>query len=130
MKKPSQKLPNPVLQGLNLFNQRKFYEAHEDFETAWRETPGDERELYRALLQISGGFFRLSQGNAHGAEKFFSRASGWLSLFPESFRGLNTAVVHAKVKAILHDLERERHPSAVLEQHFQPILINNPESEQ
>jgi predicted metal-dependent hydrolase len=124
MKKFSQKLPNTVLQGLLRFNQRKFFEAHEDFETAWRQTPGHEREYYRALLQISGGFFRLSQGNAVGAQKFFRLASEWLAQFPPIFRGLDTSAIQANLRIILHDLERERHPSAVMEQHFRPISIN------
>ena len=125
----SQKLPNSVLQGLQRFNQREFYEAHEDFEAAWRQTHGEEREYYRALLQISGGFFRLSQGNPQGAQKFFQLASGWLARFPNSFLGIDNLAVQNNLNAILHDLERDRHPSAVLEQHFQPITINNTESE-
>ncbi len=125
----SQKLPNSVLQGLQHFNQGEFYEAHEDFEAAWRQTPGEEREYYRALLQISGGFFRLSQGNAKGAQKFFQLASGWLTQFPGSFMGMNTLAIQKNLEAILHDIERDRHPSAVLEQHFQPMIINNRESE-
>ena len=125
----SQKLPNSVLQGLQRFNQRDFYEAHEDFETAWRETPGDEREIYRALLQISGGFFRLSQGNSNGAGKFFHLALGWLAQFPDSFRGLDILALHENLKTILYDLKRDRHPAAVLEQHFHPILINKKEPE-
>ena len=125
----SQKLPNSVLQGLRRFNQRDFYEAHEDFETAWRETPGEERELYRALLQISGGFFRLSQGNPIGARKFFQRAIEWLDQIPNSFQDLDILSIQKNLKIILHDLDRDRHPAAVLEQHFHPILIDNKEPE-
>ncbi len=125
----SQKLPNSVLQGLHRFNQRAFYEAHEDFEAAWRKTPGEEREYYRALLQISGGFFRLTQGNSKGARKFFQLASEWLTRFPNVFMGMDTSAIQKNLEVILYDLERDRHPSAVLEQHFQPININITESE-
>jgi hypothetical protein len=125
----SQKLPNSVLQGLQRFNQGEFYEAHEDFEAAWRQTPGEEREYYRALLQISGGFFRLSQGNPKGAQKFFQLAAGWLARFPNVFMGMDTFAIQKNLEGILYDLEQDRHPAAVLEQHFQPINLNNTESE-
>ena len=125
----SQKLPNSVLQGLERFNRRDFYEAHEDFEAAWRQTQGKEREYYRALLQISGGFFRLSQGNPKGAQKFFQLAAGWLTRYPNSFRGLDTLAIQNNLEAILRDLARDRHPSAILEQHFQPISISSMEAE-
>ena len=125
----SQKLPNSVLQGLQRFNQGEFYEAHEDFEAAWRKTPGEEREYYRALLQISGGFFRLTLGNSKGARKFFQLAKGWLARFPNSYFGIDNLAVQNNLNTILYDLERGRHPAAVLEQHFQPINLNNTESE-
>ena len=125
----SQKLPNSVLQGLQRLNQGEFYEAHEDFEAAWRKTPGEEREYYRALLQISGGFFRLSQGNPKGAQKFFQLAAGWLTRFPNVFMGMDTFAIQKNLEGILYDLEQDRHPAAVLEQHFQPINLNNTESE-
>jgi len=32
--------------GLCLFTRREFYEAHEYFERAWRETQDDSREFY------------------------------------------------------------------------------------
>ena len=127
MQAQSQKPPKSVRQGLQHFNNRSFYQAHEDFEAAWRETSGFEREFYRALLQISGGYFRLTQGNGPGAQKFFNLALGWLSQFPPSFQGVNNLTIQKNIKAVLNDLGRGRHPSATLEQHFQPININDRE---
>lgn len=129
MQNAPQNPPHLVRQGLQHFNGQRFYAAHEFFEDAWRETPGEEREYYRALLQISGGFFRLSQGNAVGARKFFSQAAGWLAPFPDSFQGMDTATLRANLETILFDLDRDRSPAAILAQHFQPIQLHPSEAE-
>ncbi len=76
--------------GIRLMTQHAFYEAHEYFENAWRETKDDSREFYRAILQLSGGFYRLVQKRPQAAEKFFKRSLYWLQGFPSAYLGINT----------------------------------------
>jgi len=78
-------------QGLSLFAQREFYDVHEYFENAWRETKDNSREFYRALLQLSGGFYRLTQERPQAANKFFKRSLFWLQNFPDLFMGIETS---------------------------------------
>lgn len=86
--------------GLSLFRRRKFYEAHECFENAWRETKDASREFYRALLQLSGGFYRLTQKRPRAANKFFSRSLHWFQHYPDPFLGIDTD----RLKELLIDL--------------------------
>lgn len=68
MTKRKEEVPQDVNDGIRLLNQDQFYEAHEAFETAWRRTQDPSREFYRALLHISGRFFRLSQSRPEAAK--------------------------------------------------------------
>jgi predicted metal-dependent hydrolase len=95
-----EKYPQEVKQGLNALKNGAYYQAHEHFETAWRNTPEPSREFYRALIHISGGFFRLSQGRPKAAKKFFEHAMKWLGLFPETHLGFDIASLKDDLKKI------------------------------
>ena len=55
------------LNALNLFNNQKWYEAHDAFEDIWNTLDGDERQIVQGILQVSVSQFHLSKGNLNGA---------------------------------------------------------------
>ena len=55
------------LNALNLFNNQKWYEAHDAFEDIWNTLDGDERQIIQGILQVSVSQFHLSKGNINGA---------------------------------------------------------------
>ena len=55
------------LTALNLFNNQKWYEAHDAFEDIWNTLDGDERQIIQGILQVSVSQFHLSKGNFNGA---------------------------------------------------------------
>ena len=52
---------------LNLFNNQKWYEAHDAFEDIWNTVDGDERQIIQGILQVSVSQFHLNKGNINGA---------------------------------------------------------------
>ena len=52
---------------LNLFNNQKWYEAHDAFEEIWNTLDGDERQIIQGILQVSVSQFHLTKGNINGA---------------------------------------------------------------
>ena len=52
---------------LSLFNNQKWYEAHDAFEDIWNNLRGDERQIIQGILQVSVSQFHLSKGNINGA---------------------------------------------------------------
>jgi len=52
---------------LNLFNDQKWYEAHDAFEDIWNTLDGDERQIIQGILQVAVSQFHLSKGNLNGA---------------------------------------------------------------
>ena len=55
------------LNALNLFNNQKWYEAHDAFEDIWNTLDGDERQVVQGIIQVSVSQFHLSKGNHNGA---------------------------------------------------------------
>ncbi len=102
-------------EGLRQFNQGEFYKAHEYFERAWRETKDDSREFYRALLQVSGGFYRLTQGRPGAAIKFFNRSLHWLEFFPKHYQGINTDELRNQLEELIKATNENRDTVNILE---------------
>tara|TARA_Y100000739_G_C20423683_1_gene380118 strand:+ start:124 stop:507 length:384 start_codon:yes stop_codon:yes gene_type:complete len=55
------------INALILFNNQKWYEAHDAFEDIWNTLDGDKRQIIQGILQVSVSQFHLSKGNLNGA---------------------------------------------------------------
>src|SRR5664280_2418225 len=55
------------------------FAAHEVLETAWKAAPAAERELWRALAQVSVGLTHLQRGNHRGAVALLRRGAHGLA---------------------------------------------------
>ena len=58
---------NNFSEALELFNNKKWYEAHDAFEEIWNTLDGDERQVIQGILQVSVSQFHLNKGNLNGA---------------------------------------------------------------
>ena len=52
---------------VDLFNNQKWYEAHDAFEDIWNDLVGDERQIVQGILQVSVSQYHLNKGNLNGA---------------------------------------------------------------
>ena len=63
----SKKFQESLSFAISLFNNKKWYEAHDAFEDIWNNLNGDERQIIQGILQVSVSQFHLSKGNLNGA---------------------------------------------------------------
>lgn len=54
-------------QGISEFNRGYYFEAHDLLEALWMETTGQDRLFLQGLIQVSVGFYHLSNENFKGA---------------------------------------------------------------
>ena len=106
-----------ALEGLVLFNQGEYFEAHELLEQAWNEDQTPGRELYRAILQVAVAYLHIQRRNYNGAIKMFLRVRQWIDPLPDRCRGVEVAqlredarVVHEKLSALGRDRVAELDP--------------------
>lgn len=95
-----------ALKGIELFDRREFFEAHEELEHAWNEEPGPARELYRGILQVAVAYLQITRQNYDGALKMFLRLRQWLDPLPDKCRGVDVAQLRADALAARAELER------------------------
>lgn len=114
--------------GRQLFNQGEYYEAHEHFEAVWRQTRDPSREFYRVLLQVSGGYYRLTQGRPDAAKKFFTHALGWLREFPNPYHRIDTAELKLQLKQMIKAIEQDQETETILQQYMRTLPMESKDS--
>lgn len=67
-------LDGHVRRGIESLSRRRWYEAHEAFEAAWRLAEGQERSMLQGLVQLAVALEHLRRGNRKGAWSVFRRA--------------------------------------------------------
>ena len=61
--------------GLQLFNEKKYWECHEEFEDLWLEDRGDPvRNVYWAIIQVAASLFHVRNGKIQGARGLLKKA--------------------------------------------------------
>ncbi len=83
--------------GIDLFNAKKFFDAHEVWEDVWRAAPAGEKKFLQGLIQIAVALHHHSRGNLQGARSLLARAQRNLSNYPDSFAGLDLGSIRAAV---------------------------------
>jgi len=104
-------VPNLLLSGLDLFNEEKFYEAHEIWEDLWRETQGSFRVGYQGLIQAAVALHHLQTGNRLGAIGLLPRATRNLRAGPSSAEvELDLEPFVAELEKLLDQLQQSNPP--------------------
>jgi hypothetical protein len=96
-----------AVKGIELFNHTGYFEAHEALETAWRDEPGAQRDLYRAILLAAVTLLHMQRGNFEGALKVSQRCLRWIAPFGEICCGVQVGALRRQVLVINQRLEVE-----------------------
>jgi len=81
---------------IRLFNEREFFDAHEELESLWFETEGELKDFYKGLIQCAVAFVHLSRQNFRGAKKLYKTSAAYLERYPEDCEQINVGkLVHA-----------------------------------
>jgi uncharacterized protein len=83
--------------GLDLFNAREFFDAHEVWEDVWRTAPAEEKKFLQGLIQIAVALHHHSRGNSTGARSLLARAQRNLLDYPDFYARVNLAAVRAAI---------------------------------
>ena len=77
------------LEGIALFNEGKFFEAHEVWESVWLRSQGQSRLYYQALIQTAAARVHVQKGNRVGASNLHRLALEKFSRLPDCMLGLD-----------------------------------------
>lgn len=92
--------------GIELFNRREFYEAHEAWEAGWIDEPSDERLLLQGLIQVAAGFYKIQRAEPGGTVKLLNAGLAKLRPFVGKSRGVDLPPLIEEVERWLSRAER------------------------
>ena len=99
---------NPHYTGyFELFNQQKFFEAHEVLEHIWlADKQGPNGAFYKGLIQLAGAFVHLQKNRPQPAAALFKLALANLEKYPQVHEHLNVQTTGELIHQWLAGLER------------------------
>ena len=97
--------------GVELFNQGRYWEAHEAWEEAWTpDRRGPDGGFYKGLIQVAAGCLHYRRRNRRGAVNKWRSGAGYLRPYLPAHRGVELAPLVAHVDDLLAALEGETWP--------------------
>ena len=114
---------NSLDEALDLFNNQKWYEAHDAFEEIWNGLYGDERQIIQGILQVSVSQFHLSKGNLNGAMILLGEGLGRIKSRVSVDLGLDLSSFCNSLEVLLEKL----HSKVPLSKDDAPFLNKNNE---
>jgi predicted metal-dependent hydrolase len=91
-----------------LFNQQKFYEAHDILEDLWLpDRKGPNGDFYKGLIQLAGAFVHLQKGRLRPSAALFKLAQANLDKYPPFHERLNLTAVQQLIAGWLWRLEKD-----------------------
>lgn len=114
-------------EGILLFNEGRYFEAHEELETAWRAETGGVRNLYQGILQAAVTYLHITRGNYEGAIKVYGRSMKRLKKWPEVCRGVKVAQLRDDLDHAIAEVKRlgPERLSAFDVSLFKPVASDN-----
>ena len=90
-----------------LFNQQKFFEAHEVLEHIWlKDKHGPNGNFYKGLIQLAGAFVHLQKNRPQPASSLFKLALANLEKYQAIHEHLNLQTTGQMIRQWLADPER------------------------
>ncbi|MFN8405140.1 MAG: DUF309 domain-containing protein [Anaerolineales bacterium] len=93
-------------EGLRLFNEGKYFEAHEALEEAWLDEKGKVRDLYRGILQVGVAYLHITRENYDGAIKVYKRSQRWLKDWADVCRGIHVEELRRDAEDAINEVMR------------------------
>ena len=91
--------------GVSLFNEVRYWHAHEAWETLWRAAPDEERDFYQGLIQLAAGLLHLQRRNRRGARNKLSEGVAKLKPYQPAHHGIFVTELVNRAERILEDLD-------------------------
>jgi uncharacterized protein len=81
--------------GLELARAKRFFDAHEAFEAAWRACAQEERDFFQGLVHVVVSAYQLGRGRTVAAESQRVKALRRLAAYDPAHRGLDVTALRA-----------------------------------
>ena len=104
---PLPSTPGALRRGAALFDEGRFWDAHEAWEEAWLEEEGEVRLLLQGLIQVAAGYHKATvQLQPNGCVKLLRSGLDKLEPLPDTFLGVALGELLPQVHRTLAEARR------------------------
>ena len=86
-----------ISEGIKLFNDGNYFEAHDYFEEIWAAEKSEKKLFYQGLVQISVGNYHFNSENYNGSLSQYSKGLKKLEKYPENYESINLVKFSAEI---------------------------------
>ena len=86
--------------GIDAFNARRFYDAHEYWEELWLNYKLKDAKFIQGLIQLAVSYFHLFNNNLNGARSMNRKCQGKFEDIKEMARGMDINKLKDQVKQV------------------------------
>jgi predicted metal-dependent hydrolase len=101
-------IANGLAHGVALFNEQKFFEAHEALEDVWRAAAVEHKKFLQGLVQAAVAFHHYSTGNRIGMRSVMARSIRNLSICPDDLRVVDVEPLLRSLTQWLEAMDNEQ----------------------
>ena len=84
--------------GLEEIRAKRYFEAHEELEIAWRAAAAEERDFFQGLVHVAVAWYQAGRGRPVATASQLEKATRRLGPFAPVYRGVDVACVLAQVE--------------------------------
>ena len=92
--------------GLQAYEEKDFFEAHELWEELWSEYYLDDKTFIQGLIQLAVSFVHLGNGNLNGAKSLLNKSADKFSSYSGLHRGINIDQLKQQIVIIKNEYEQ------------------------
>ena len=92
--------------GLQAYEEKDFFEAHELWEELWSEYYLDDKTFIQGLIQLAVSFVHLGNGNLNGAKSLMKKSGDKFSSYSGLHRGINIDKLKQQIVIIINEYEQ------------------------
>lgn len=100
--------------GARLWDQHRYFEAHECLEHVWHAAPDDDRDLWQGVIQVAVAAVHMQRGNPAGASALLQRAHERLDRYPPEHRGVDVEAARSFCRSAADHLRAGGRPDALV----------------
>jgi predicted metal-dependent hydrolase len=116
--------PDPRFQeGVEHFNRRDYYAAHDAWESLWLERFGEEKDFLQGLILCAVALLHYRRSNFRGARSRFRAALERLEPYPDVYAGVDLRNFRRRMNGVLHRVLEEENPPPLRESSVPKIRI-------
>lgn len=88
-----------IIRGIDLFNDRRFFEAHEALEEVWLGEHGEEKRALQGLIQVAAAFHHHSRANRQGFQSLLAKGVEKLGACSDDALGIHCGSLRNQLRS-------------------------------